>query len=58
MGEEWGVNIAATNADPEAQATDADPEVPTEGDIEDDTREDLALMHALDDQAAIMVQLD
>ena len=42
----------------EVQAADASPEVPTEGDIEDDTREDLALMHALDDQAAIMVQLD
>ena len=58
MGEEWGVNIAATNADPEAQATDADPEVPTEGNIEDSACKDLALMHVLDEQAAIVVRLD
>ena len=43
MGEEWGTESVATNADPEAQA-------------ENDTREDLARMHALDEQAAATLQ--
>ena len=44
MGEEWLTNAATTDADLEAQA-------------ENDIREDLARMHALDEQAAITLQL-
>ena len=44
MGEEWVANAATTDPDDEAQA-------------ENDTREDLARMYALDEQAAITLQL-
>ena len=44
MGEDWVANAATTDSDPEAQA-------------ENDTREDLARMHALDEQVAIALQL-